>query len=161
MSLLDKLKPETIIFPLKAQTQPDAIKEILENLQKNKILKNTTKLFSYIKNNEKQTSSAVGRGVAYPHSISEEINELICVLAISKNGIDFNCPDGQLCHIILLTLSTKFEPCEHRKFITKFRNMIQDPIIRSEILESNESFKIINIIHKWEDDDSLLFNNNY
>ena len=35
MNLLDKLKPETIIFPLKAQTQPDAIKEILENLQKN------------------------------------------------------------------------------------------------------------------------------
>ena len=70
--------------------------------------------------------SAAGRGIAYPHATSIEITELICVLGISKDGLNFNSPDGQLCHIILLTLSPKNDPCKHRKFITRFRTMLKN-----------------------------------
>tara|TARA_Y100001970_G_C14245265_1_gene867692 strand:- start:99 stop:560 length:462 start_codon:yes stop_codon:yes gene_type:complete len=152
MKLLNKLSTKNIILPLEAQNKSDAIKKILTHLQNNYILKKTTNLLSYIENNEKKNSSAVGRGIAYPHSTSTEINELTCILALSKKGIDFNCPDNQLCHIILLTLSSKFEPNEHRKYITRFRNMIKNPNVRLKILESKKTINIINVIQRWEDD---------
>ena len=156
MNLRDKHKDETILLPIQATTQADTIQELLEHFQKIKIIIATTKLFSYINNNEKKTPSAAGRGIAYPHSTSIEVNRLTCVLGFSKDGIDFNSPDGQLCHIILLTLSPDEDPCEHRKFITRFRTMIENPTVRSQLLDAKQPVEVINIIQKWEDDDALI-----
>ena len=155
MNLRDKLKEESIILPIQSTTQSDAIQELLVHLQNNKILSATTKLFSYIDNNERTSPCAAGRGVAYPHSTSIEIDKLTCVLGFSRDGIDFNSPDGQLCHIILLTLSPDEDPSEHRKFITRFRTMIDNPKVRSKLLDANHPDKVINIIHEWEEDDAL------
>ena len=114
----------------------------------------TTKLFSHIDHNEKKTPCAAGRSIAYPHSTSIEVDELTCVLGFSKVGIDFNSPDGQLCHIILLTLSPDEDPSEHRKFITRFRTMIDNPMVRSQLLDANKSDEVISIIQKWEERES-------
>ena len=105
---------------------------------------------------EKKSSSAGGRGIAYPHSTSKEVEDLTCVLGFTNNGIDFNSSDGQLCHIILLTLSSDKDPSEHRKFITRFRTMMDNPVIRSQLLEANQPIKIINIIQIWEENDALI-----
>ena len=89
MNLRDKLKEETIILPIQSTTQSETIQELLVHLQNNKILSATTKLVSYIDNNEKKSPCAAGRGVAYPHSASIEIDKLTCVLGFSPDGIDF------------------------------------------------------------------------
>ena len=155
MNLQDKLNEETIVLPIQSTTQKKAIQELLEHLQNIKILTATIKLFSYINNNEKKSPCAAGRGIAYPHSTSIEIDKLTCVLGFSKDGIDFNSPDEQLCHIILLTLSPDEDPCEHRKFISRFRTMIDNPKVRSQLFDANQPDEVINIIHKWEEDDAL------
>ena len=85
---------------------------------------------------EKARSSATGRGVAYPHCTSTEIDELVCVFGLSQKGVDYNAPDGQLCHFIVLTLSSLDEPNRHRKFISKFRSMIDHGDIRTKLLDA-------------------------
>ena len=114
------------------------------------------KLYTYIEELENNHSTAAGKGIAYPHSTSIEVEDLLCILGISKTGLEFNSPDGQLCHIILLSLSSKDEPDKHRKFITLFRAMISDSNIRTLMLESNSSLQISEIIKKWEEHDLLM-----
>ena len=152
MELIDKLTKETILIPMHASTKEDAIQELLNHLFSLDILSGTVKLFTNINEREKLYTSSTGRGVAYPHSTSMEINDLKCILGISKKGIDFNSPDGHSCHLILLTLSPINEPKDHIKFITRFRLMVDDPMIRSNLLDSNNSIDIINIISDWEDE---------
>ena len=151
MNLLDKLKEDTILFPLQSSTQAEAIRELLVHLQKLEVLSATSKLFSNITNKEELLSSAGGGGIAYPHSISMEVDELVCILGISKNGIDFNSPDQQLCHLILMALIPDEDPSEHRKFITRFRTMCNNPDVRFELLEASQNNNIIDIIQKWEE----------
>ena len=108
MNLRDKLIEDTILVPIKASTREDAILELLTRLKSLNILSETEKLFSDIKEQENSFTSAAGRGIAYPHSISVEVDELVCILGISSDGIDFDSPDGQLCHLILLTFFLYF-----------------------------------------------------
>ena len=152
MKLLDKLIDEMILIPLRATSKEDANQELLTHLQKMDILSTTIQLFENIKEQEKAFTSSAGRGIAYPHSISVEVDELTCVLGISQKGIDFNSPDGQDCHLILLTLSPINDPTEHRKFISRFRSMVQNPDIRSSLYASESSDEILNIISQWEED---------
>ena len=150
MNLLDKLKEDNILLPLQCSTQSGAIRELLVHLQKLEVLSATSELFSNITNKEEILPSAAGRGIAYPHTTSVEVDELVCVLGISKNGIDFNSPDRQLCHLILMTLSPDEDPCEHRKFITRFRTMCNNPDVRFELLDAPHNKNIIDIIQRWE-----------
>ena len=83
-----------------------------------------------------------------------EVEELTCVLGLSQKGIDFSSPDGQDCHLILLTLSPPNDPTKHRKFITRFRSMVQNSFLRSNLYESENRDEILNIISLWEEDDS-------
>jgi len=150
MELIDKLNKRTILIPMNSFNKEDAIQELLTHLFSLNILSGTIKLFTNIKNQEDIFTSSAGRGVAYPHSTSVEIENLTCVLGVSKKGIDFNSPDGHDCHLILLTLSPINQPTDHRKFITRFRLMIDDPMIRSNLLDSYDSHNVINIISDWE-----------
>ena len=153
MKLRDKLIEETILVPIQATNKESANLELLTHLQSMHILSGTIHLFANIKKQENAFSSSAGRGIAYPHSTSIEVDELTCVLGISKEGIDYNSPDGQNCHLILLTLSPINDPTEHRKFISRFRSMIQNPDIRSRLYESESCNDILNIISQWEEDD--------
>ena len=152
MDLIDKLKKETILVPMNASNKEAAIQELLTHLLSLDILSGTLKLFTNIKEQENIITSSAGRGVAYPHSTSMEIDELACVLGISRTGINFNSPDGHDCHIILLTLSSKNEPTNHRKFITRFRSMIENPQIRFNLIDTNTSSDVLKIISSWEDE---------
>ena len=154
MNLRDKLKEDTILFPIHASTMEDAIREQLDHLQNLDTLTGTEILFSIIKSHEENLPSAAGRGIAYPHATSKEVEELVCVLGISKPGVDFNSPDGQLCHLILLTLSPEDDPSGHRKFITRFRIMFDTPEVRFDLLEANHPREIMDIIQNWEDDEA-------
>ena len=51
---------------------------------------------------DKLMNPAVGRVAAYHYSSSVEIKESIAVFGISKNGIDYDSPDSQKVHFILL-----------------------------------------------------------
>ena len=150
MELGDKLSNETILVPMLAISKEEAIQELLTHLLSLDILSDTIKLFTYIKEQEGIFTSSAGRGIAYPHSTSVEIDKLTCILGISHKGIDFNSPDGHDCHIILLTLSPINEPKEHRKFITRFRLMVDNPEIRSHMIDSRTCNETFNIISDWE-----------
>ena len=154
MNLRDKLMENRILLPIQAETQSEAIQELLVQLQTLGILTATGRLHSAITEKEETLPSAAGRGIAYPHFTSMEIDKLVCVLGISKEGLEFNAPDGQLCHLILLTLSPNEDPCEHRKFITRFRIMFENPEVRFGLLEANHTSGIMNIIQSWEDDEA-------
>ena len=152
MKLRDKLIQETILVPMQATSKEGANQELLTHLQLMDILSATVQLFANIKEQEKAFSSSAGRGIAYPHSTSTEIDELTCVLGISQQGIDYNSPDGHDCHLILLTLSPVDDPIKHRKFISRFRSMVQNPNIRSSLSESESCDEILNIISKCEEE---------
>ncbi len=154
MNLRDKLKETAILLPMQAATQSEAIEELLVHLQSLDLLSTTHKLHAAMIEKEETLPSAAGRGIAYPHSTSSEINDMVCVLGISKKGLEFNSPDGQLCHLILLTLSPEEDPCEHRKFITRFRIMFDNPEVRFGLLEAKDCGEILDIIQNWEEDEA-------
>ena len=155
MKLSDKLQNKNIIESLKSSNKSDAVQELLDRLLDLNYLTATIKLHTFIDNKEKLINSAVGRGVAYHYSTSIEIDEQLAVLGISQDGIDYNSPDGQKVHFILLILDTETESNLHRKFITRFQHFINSSSLRSQIFDCKSVEKILEIITSWEQEHLL------
>ena len=154
MKLRDKLIEETFLVPMQVNSKESANKELLTHLKSLDILSATVRLFANIKKQENIFTASAGSEIAYLHSTSIEVNELTCALGISKQGIDFIAFDDQHCYLILLTLCLADDPTEHRKFISHFRFMLQNPDIRSNLYGSDSRDEFLNIISQWEEDDN-------
>ena len=150
MKLTDKITNDTIIYPIESIDKPTAIQELLNKLLKEKFLTDTTKLFSFIDEHDKIMNPAVGRGIAFHHSSSIEVNEMVAVLGISNCGINYMSPDQQKVHFILLILDPVNEPTLHRKFIHRFQKFINDHNMKTQLLECNSKEQIEQLMYSWE-----------
>jgi mannitol/fructose-specific phosphotransferase system IIA component (Ntr-type) len=158
MKLIDKITNDTIIFPLKSEDEPTTIQELLNKLLEERILTETTKLFSFIKNHDKIMNPAVGRGIAFHHSSSIEVDDMTAILGVSIGGIDYKSPDRQKVHFILLLLDPTNDPNLHRKFIHRFQKFINDLNIKIKLLDCKSKKEIFYIINEWEE--QYLLNEN-
>ena len=151
MKLSSQLHKKNIIQSLKSTSKSEAIQELLDRLLSLNYLTATVKLYAFIDNNDKLINAAVGRGVAYHSSSSIEIDEQLAVLGISQQGIEYDSPDGQNVHIILLILDTENESQLHRKLITRFQHIINDSNFKSDIIECQSEDEIRELIVNWEE----------
>ena len=149
MKITDKLNKQTIIF-LNRENRSDIIKELLDHLVEINYLERSDQLFSSIDSRESEHSSDIGRGIAFPHSISKELKELVCILGISKSGINYDMEVILPCHIILLSLSPIDNPDIHRKFISKFRSFMVDSNLKFKLMNAESPEEIEKFITKWE-----------
>ena len=156
MKLSSIFNKDSIIFNLQAKSKKDVIEELLGYCIELNYLTSSQKLNLYINENEKKFNSASGRGIAYHYHTSIEVKELVGVLGVSNNGIDYDANDGLLCNYILLILEPKEQPDNHRKVINLFQEMINEPKIKSEFIQANSKNDIENIILSWENSDDEI-----
>ena len=152
MKLVDKIKDNTLIFPINSVEKSTTIQELLNHILDRGYLTAITKLFSSINNQDKTLGSAVGRGVAFHHSSSKEVDEMIAVLGVSQKGIDYKSPDMQRVHFVLLLLGPMNEPNLHRKFIHRFQKFINEGDMKTKILDCDSKNEILDLIHTWENE---------
>ena len=150
MLITSKINKDIIIVLLKGLSRSDAIRKLLDVLVEKQYLTKSIKLFSFIDAMESQNSSTIGRGVALPHSISKEVDELVCILGISQAGIPYNEKDVHPCHIILLSLSPINNPDIHRKFISRFRLLLSDSSIKNKMINFTSAIDLVKEINNWE-----------
>jgi len=158
MKLIDKINNDTIIFPLKSKDKSTTIQELLNKLLDKNFLTSTTKLFSFIENHDKIMNPAVGRGIAFHHSSSIEVDDMVAVLGVSVDGIDYKSPDEQKVHFILLILDPINNPNLHRKFISRFQKCINELNMKIKMLDCKSGEDVFHIINTWEE--QYLLNEN-
>ena len=115
---------------------------------RDRYLKETKKLFSYL--NSDQFKTIAIRGVAYHYHTSLEVKETLAVLGISVDGINYQSTDGLPCNFILLILEPMKNPNSHRKFINMFQEFLRTSSIKSELLKAESNDGIEKIISEWE-----------
>jgi len=151
MKLSNRLKNKNIIFPLKSNGRSESIQEMLDRLLELNYLTATVKLHSFIDNKNTLINSAVGRGIAYHYSTSIEIESQLAVLGISSDGIDYDSPDGQKVHFILLILDTEKEKNLHRKLVNRFQHFISESNFRMKIIDCVSVEEVAKLISTWEE----------
>jgi mannitol/fructose-specific phosphotransferase system IIA component (Ntr-type) len=150
MLITDKINRDTVVIPLNGLNRSDVIQELLDVLVERGYLMESIKLFSFIDAKETQSCSVIGGGIALPHSISKEIDDLVCILGISKIGIPYDEKDTHSCHIILLSLSPIKNSDIHRKFISKFRLLLSDSQMKDKMINSTSAIDLEREIQNWE-----------
>jgi mannitol/fructose-specific phosphotransferase system IIA component (Ntr-type) len=93
------------IFDLKADDKKSALAEMVDLISRECHLKDRDIILEMLLNRESLGSTAIGKGVAFPHGRTLAVQELTVLFARSVNGIDFDSLDKKPTHLFFLIIA--------------------------------------------------------
>jgi len=93
------------LFDLKAASKQDALAEMVEAVCIERNIKDRSLILEMLLNRESLGSTAIGKGVAFPHGRTLAVRELSIVFARSVKGIDFDSTDKKPTHVFFLIIA--------------------------------------------------------
>jgi mannitol/fructose-specific phosphotransferase system IIA component (Ntr-type) len=92
------------IFDLEARTKDQVLEEIVARVAPDSTGSRHV-ILDMLRNREALGSTAVGKGVAFPHGRSLAVNKLRALFARSSRGVDFDSMDGEPTHLFFVLLA--------------------------------------------------------
>ena len=105
MRLGNMLKEEYVVADLQADTKEAAISELLSLLKQNSPDINALKIRDLIFEREEIENTSYGHGFSFPHARTDEVDDLIIILGVSKNGLRERTPDNISLSVIVVLLT--------------------------------------------------------
>ena len=146
MKIEEILKKESVIPDLLGDSKVKVIKEMTQCLKKNNFIKNDQALFETLMEREKLGSTGIGENVAIPHGKSDEVTQIITVLARSKKGVEFESLDQKPVHFVCMVIAPAHSTGQHLKVLARVSRIFKNQGIREEILKAENSDTIYSIL---------------
>jgi PTS system nitrogen regulatory IIA component len=122
--------------------------EMAETFVKLHKLKSSKEVVDLLMQREKLGSTGIGQGVAIPHCRCDAVKEPMALLAISKEGVDFNALDGSPVHILFMLVGSADSAGEHLQIMAKISRILKDKILRQSLMNAKTPEDVIAIIQK-------------
>lgn len=146
----DYLKPFQIIFDLKAKNKIQAIEELLDVLEKQKLIKSKHLLLTRIIDRERLETTGIGHGVALPHARVNTGGEVSISVGLSKDGIDFEAVDNKKVHLIILVIWNPSLPGLFNHLFAGLAHFLRQPGFLKRLLNAENKSELYKALSEIE-----------
>lgn len=157
--LIDFLHEENIVVGLTAETKEDAIAQLTRVLvRSNHLSADADALLESILERERQVSTCIGGGLAVPHGVLERGETMAGAMGISREGLDFETPDGLRVHCMVVLATPPGQRERHLEVLAALARAIgTDPIIQRQLFNAESPAHAYEILHAEESEDFNYF----
>jgi mannitol/fructose-specific phosphotransferase system IIA component (Ntr-type) len=99
--VLCDLDPERVILELRASTRDAALEEIVTCMSRDAKVREPAKFLDQVFERERSTSTFMGNGIAFPHSRTDLVSEIVLGIGRSAAGVDYG-ERGERAHLLFL-----------------------------------------------------------
>jgi PTS system nitrogen regulatory IIA component len=146
MKIDEILKKESVIADLVGKNKLEVIKEMIECLKQNNIIKDDQALFATLMEREKLGSTGIGENVAIPHGKSDELTQIITVFARSLGGVNFESLDQKPVHFVCMVIAPAHSTGQHLKALARISRLFKNQALREGILKAEDTNAIYSIL---------------
>lgn len=134
--LLNFFDPKLCIFDLKARTKEEVLEEIVDLISPEPDSPNRQIILDMLRNRESLGSTAVGKGIAFPHGRSLAVSKLMAVFARSTQGVPFDSLDGEPTHLFFALLAPPQDRSnQYLPALGKIIELVRDDAMREKLMQ--------------------------
>ncbi len=150
---IHSLLGEGLIIPeLVSRERDSVLEEMVRQLKAAHKITKDKDLVEKLIQREKLGSTAIGDGIAIPHCKLSEMQNPLLALAISRNGVRFEAPDGKPTHVFFLVVSSPDNPGQSLHLLAAIASLVRKAgSLQRRVLGAKSSGKILEIIRDEEE----------
>jgi PTS system nitrogen regulatory IIA component len=133
----DGFGERNVIARVRGHTKTHVLGELCTKAGELDLVRDRTWFLGAVLERENVLSSAVGRGIAFPHTLQrhpEQIRAPFVIVGRSPEGVDFGAADGQPVELIVL-LGLRYQEL-HLPWLSLLSRLLKDDATRSEIMKA-------------------------
>lgn len=142
----DYINPSQVVFDIKSSEKIQAFEELLEILEKRKLIEDKKQILSRLIDREKLESTAIGYNVALPHARVNTGQDIAVVVGRSKEGLDFDAIDNKKVHIIILVVWNPTIPGLFNHLFAGLAQFLRRSDFRQRLMEAKNKTMFYNIL---------------
>jgi fructose-specific phosphotransferase system IIA component len=148
MKISDFLCKEAVNTDLKSEAKMDVISEMVTMLVEGGIIekKHKNKIVEGLMAREALGSTAIGQGIAIPHTKSDAVGGLTSALAISKKGVNFDSLDGEPVYIFFLLIAPSDSAGPHLKALARVSRLLKDKFFRDSLKNTKTAKDVMDLL---------------
>lgn len=150
MELTEFISPNLVKLELSSTKKVDAIKELIELLDKAGFVTDADVFLKSVLEREKVGSTGIGKGIAIPHSRTSTVREVVVAIGRSKEGIEFEALDNRPVHLIFLIAAPVESGGLYLKALARLSRLLRYQEFRNELMEAKTIEEVIKIISSEE-----------
>src|SRR5437870_11982570 len=141
IALADLVDPRQITLNLRAKTQEEAMREIVDLLVAANKIDNPEKFLEQLRARETTNSTYAADGVAFPHARTKLVDEIVLGIGRSESGIPWT-DKGEIAHLIFLIAVPERLTSDYLVVVGAIARITKDRPLRTLLLhaESVEDF---------------------
>lgn len=151
MELIGRIDESCVISSLKSSDKNGILAELAEQVYKTGRIDNAEAALSALLEREALGSTGVGEQVAIPHAKLPDLEDIIIVIGVSGDGVDYDASDGIQVRLFFALLSPEKQMNLHLKTLAKISRLVKLTGFKSRILEKElTASEILSILREEE-----------
>jgi len=152
MKISKYLKSEQISLDV-LLTDKDSILHFIAHLfGENKIVDNVEDLYEGLQSREQTMSTGIGNGIAFPHSVSEHVDDVSVLLITLANPVDFYSLDHLPVDIIMAIVIPENQTALHLQILAGVSRLCNHPMFRKIVENAKTPEKLYRDIKSLEEE---------
>ena len=150
MRILDFLRADGIICPLRASSKKDVLEELIEPICAAHPSLDRQRLLNTLLERESLGSTGIGGGVAIPHGKFEGLDSLVASFGKSPKGVDFQSLDNKPAFIFFLLIAPKNSAADHLKALARVSRLLKDDLLLKDLQKVDNPRDIFRILEDFD-----------
>lgn len=148
MRLMDLLSEDVITTSLQSTTRDGVIAELVDLLVQRSVLAESARagVLEAVNAREASQSTGLGAGVAIPHGLSPEVEDVVAAMGIHHGGVDFASIDGQPVRIVILLVVPPNMFQAHVRTLAGIARVLNDANLRDMLLAAREAETVLEVL---------------
>ncbi len=142
--------PSSLREDLVVVTQATNLKELLEDLVAAavRVFPSLPREQTVAELLERETAfpTALGSGIAVPHTYARALNDRACVIGLAPRGIDFGAADKTPVTLVFLVISPAGDPEGHLATLAEIARLVSDDQVREQLKLATIGAQVMHII---------------
>lgn len=139
---------DVVIPEMQATDRWQAIEELVNALADQKAFDENSRLAvtRAVRLREATNTTGIGRGTALPHASGPFVSRVVIAFGRSTTGIDFDSPDKQPVHSVLLFVTPQGQFQTHLNLLARCSRLFQDDATREALRGAQDAAAIARIL---------------
>ncbi len=117
-----------IYLDMDAKDKDSFIRKILSNLKNDGVAIEDEQILEGINKKESIGTSALGYGVAFPHTYTDSVKDAMIIFATSKEGVIFDSVDSKPVHLAIMFITPKSQSAQYLGHLSILAKVVHFPM---------------------------------
>lgn len=150
MKLTDYLTIKNIRVGLSGRKKEEIIEELLDIAESVSPGLNRDEALNGLRKREKVGSTAVGKGVAIPHTGIKDCSRILPVIGLSEQGLNYESLDGNPVRLFFMIIYPEDQVKMQLKFLARVSRLLRNDTLRESLMTCSSPEEIMEILNKYE-----------